>query len=127
MKFLIDTNILLEILLGQGAAARCKGFLNQNMGSLCISDFSLHSIGVILFRNNKAELFSKFTNDVLPRLLILTLDSDKYDQLQAVHESYRLDFDDAYQYLLASSNDLTLVTMDKDFNRVANEVKVIAP
>jgi predicted nucleic acid-binding protein len=52
MMFLVDTNIFLEILLTQDKKAICKKFLDKNIGNLHITDFSLHSIGVILFRYN---------------------------------------------------------------------------
>jgi predicted nucleic acid-binding protein len=45
MPFLFDTNIFLEILLGQEKKETCKELLNNNIGNIFISDFSLHSIG----------------------------------------------------------------------------------
>ena len=51
--YLIDTNVFPEVLLAQEKRELCKNFLNANIGSLYISDFSLHSIGVILFRNGE--------------------------------------------------------------------------
>jgi predicted nucleic acid-binding protein len=55
--YLIDTNIFLEILLSQKQKDICKEFLVSNTEHIYISDFSLHSIGVILFRNNKETVF----------------------------------------------------------------------
>lgn len=46
--YLIDTNIFLEILLNQDKKEICKNFLSENFNLLHISDFSIHSIGVIL-------------------------------------------------------------------------------
>lgn len=57
--YLVDTNIFLEILLHQENSKECKLFLDNNIVALHISDFSLHSIGVILFRNKKREYFLK--------------------------------------------------------------------
>jgi len=37
---LVDTNIFLEIILGQNNAAICKQYLQDNRGSLHIRDFS---------------------------------------------------------------------------------------
>ena len=48
--YLVDTNIFLEILLKQNKSESCKAFLDKNIGAISISDFTLHSIGVILFR-----------------------------------------------------------------------------
>lgn len=61
---LIDTNIFLEILLKQEKKETCKEFLEKNKSNLYISDFSLHSIGVILFKNKKEDSFLKFLNDL---------------------------------------------------------------
>ena len=47
--YLIDTNVFLEVLLAQEKKQICKDFLKVNIEKLNISDFSLHSIGVILF------------------------------------------------------------------------------
>ncbi len=52
--YLLDTNIFLEILLGQEKKDECKKFLIANEDNIFISDFSLHSIGVILFRHNSS-------------------------------------------------------------------------
>jgi predicted nucleic acid-binding protein len=46
--YLLDTNILLEILLQQEKSSECEHFMNNNLGAIAISDFTLHSIGVIL-------------------------------------------------------------------------------
>ncbi len=53
MKRLIDTNIFLEIFLDQARRAGCEQYLNQYIGYLHLSDFTLHSIGVILFKRGK--------------------------------------------------------------------------
>jgi len=52
---LVDTNIFLEILLGQPNKERCKEFLQENSGQCSLSDFSLHSIGVIAFRGRRPQ------------------------------------------------------------------------
>lgn len=75
--YLIDTNIFLEILLQQEKNNICKSFLDENIDKLYISDFSLHSIGVILFRNNKEEIFNNFISDILPNITIKTFAKDK--------------------------------------------------
>ena len=49
--YLIDTNIFLEVLLSQEKMDICKKILDSNIGNQYLSDFSLHSIGVILFKN----------------------------------------------------------------------------
>ncbi len=55
--YLFDTNIFLEILLNQSKSGLCKEYLNEKAESINISDFSLHSIGVILFRYDKSNVY----------------------------------------------------------------------
>lgn len=109
-SLLVDTNVFLEILLQQERSELCKRFITNNLENICISDFTLHSIGVITFRKGQAELFTRFTQEVLPSVSVLTLPKGNYAQLDAIKQSFRLDFDDAYQYSLAKSYDLKLVT-----------------
>ena len=117
MKYLLDTNIFLEVLLAQERREKCKTFLDDNVGTVSISDFSLHTIGVILFRNARDSLFTQFVKDVLSKVEIVTLPRSAYSDLETARAQYGLDFDDAYQYRTAKYYGLKLVTMDKDFKR----------
>lgn len=116
--YLVDTNIFLEILLDQERKKDCEEFLNENSDNISISDFSLHSIGVILFKNSKEQIFSKFINDIITNINILTLPKDCYQELKKIKDTNNLDFDDAYQYLTARKLNLEIVTFDKDFNKI---------
>ena len=122
--FLTDTNIFLEILLGQDKKESCKNFIKNNRGKLYLSDFSLHSIGVILFRNRKENVFQQFVSDILPEVGIITLTKNKYTDISAISEKYKLDFDDAYQASVAIEFDLEIVTMDKDFKKIVKICQV---
>ena len=123
--YLVDTNVFLEVLLTQERRESCKKFLEKNIGNLYISDFSLHSIGVILFRNDKEKIFQKFANDVLPNVKIITLSKRAYEDLAGIKKKLELDFDDAYQYKVAKEHDLEIATLDKDFEKVKNDVPVM--
>ena len=116
--FLVDTNIFLEILLGQDKKKDCKKYLDNNIGKLNITNFSLHSIGVILFRYGKEDIFQKFIEDVIPAVKILSLPVEQYREVVGDRRILNLDFDDAYQYSVAKYYGLKVVTMDKDFERV---------
>ena len=91
--YLVDTNIFLEILLQQDKSEKCKTFLNDNLGLLNISDFSLHSIGVILFRQNQESAFQRFIADTLPNINLINLPKPLYDELIITRQSQNLDFD----------------------------------
>ncbi|MFH0976399.1 MAG: PIN domain-containing protein [Spirochaetota bacterium] len=116
--YLIDTNIFLEILLKQDKSKDCKTFLDKNIGKLNISDFSLHSIGVILLRNNNENIFNKFILDILPKLNLLSLPKPEYKEIINIKKKNKLDFDDSYQYSICMNYKLTLITLDQDFKKV---------
>jgi uncharacterized protein len=132
MKLLVDTNIFLEVLLGQSRANDAKELLvKTNTHDFLISDFSLHSIGVLLLKRNKADAFRKFVSDMVIRAgtVVARLNTSDMETLADHATSFSLDFDDAYQYALADKYDLTIVSFDRDFDRTArgrNEPSAIA-
>lgn len=121
---LIDTNIFLEVLLSQEKKDVYKKILDATVGNRYLSDFSLHSIGVILFKNGKENVFKKFVVDVVPKVKIITLSKGLYKYLAGAKEDTGLDFDDVHQFKIAEEYGLEIVTMDKDFNRVRDKIKV---
>jgi predicted nucleic acid-binding protein len=125
MQYLVDTNIFLEILLNQDRKEDCKMFLEKNIKKLFISDFSLHSIGVILFRNKKEKIFNMFVTDILQNIEILSLTKFKYSYLDDIKKKYQLDFDDSYQLAIAQDHNLEIATMDFDFKKVSDNQKVL--
>jgi predicted nucleic acid-binding protein len=118
--YLIDTNIFLEILLSNPNKTNCETFLYNNIGYLNISDFSLHSIGVILSQRNKLGLYLKFIRDIIPRINVVTIPTSYYICLAQGKGTYNLDFDDAFQYCVAKYQGLNLVTQDKHFQGVTD-------
>ena len=116
--FLVDTNIWLERLLDPEKTEEVGRFLAKtSTNQLIISDFSLHSIGVILDRLDKQTVFSEFVDDVLlqGRIALRGVPPESMRRLVEVIESYNLDFDDAYQYVVAERAQATIVSFDKDF------------
>lgn len=124
MTTLVDTNIFLEILLAQANKENCKQFLQEHAGECALSDFSLHSIGVIAFRIGRPQVFRAFLKDTLPCFGLLHLDKNGYVAVLQAQERFGLDFDDAYQLALARSHGLSFVTQDRDFERVKTDVLV---
>jgi hypothetical protein len=119
VRYLIDTNVFLEGLLEQERVSQVRE-LFQHLGSaqLALTDFSLHSIGVILFGLRKTHLFILFLdNMIVDGVGILSLGIDDLRELDTVAKKFTLDFDDAYQYVVAEKYDLQLVSFDADFDR----------
>ena len=68
MRYLVDTNIWLEIFLEQKRSFEAKGFLGKaEANTLFLTDFSLYSIGIFLFNSGKFETFLKFSEDIMVR------------------------------------------------------------
>ena len=84
-----------------------------------ITDYSLHSIGLLLFRKKQHEAFRAFVEDVLVNggIGLLSLYSDEMESVISASQKFGLDFDDAYQYAVAARYDLTLISFDTDFQR----------
>lgn len=125
MHYLLDTNIILEILLDQTRAEEAKQFIVNNIDNLFLSDFSLHSIGLHLFRKELQQTFTNFTVDLLPTISICGLPAQSYSTIEAESIALDLDFDDTYQYLTATDNSLCLVTFDNDFKLLAKSESVL--
>lgn len=125
MKYLLDTNIFLEILLSQDNSVKCKEFIVENNGNICITDFALHSIGVILFRNELFETFNLFLKKFVSGIYVLTLDKENYANISKISKKHDLDFDDSYQLTVASEFKLTFVTLDSDFNKLKKDYNII--
>ncbi len=119
MKLLLDTNIFLEAVFNQPQAMNARLLLNNVGHELFVSDFSLHSEGVQLVRRRSTNHWRRFLNDlILPsRVTVLVLPSIELLRVADVIQQYKLDFDDAYQYVIAEHHQLTLVSFDSDFDR----------
>ncbi|MCX6696422.1 MAG: PIN domain-containing protein [Methanoregula sp.] len=118
--YLLDTNIFLELLLKQDESASVQALLsNKDPADLHISDLAFHSIGIILYQKHSAHLFSLFVQDLFGEggITILGLGSEDMQRLEQVAAEFQLDFDDAYQYVVAEKCDLMLVSFDTDFDR----------
>jgi len=121
IKYLVDTNVWLERLLDQDKSKIVERFLEITpVSQIFISDFALHSIGVILSRLKQPVVFEKFLSDLfingkIERLSLNTL--DLFDVLVNI-KKFNLDFDDSYQLTIAQKYDLIVVTFDKDFNSI---------
>ncbi len=59
------------------------------------------------------------------KVKILSLSKEMYKDLSEVKNDSNLDFDDAYQFKMAEEYGLTIITMDKDFNKVSEKIKII--
>jgi predicted nucleic acid-binding protein len=64
--YLVDSNIWLELLLKQQAAAEAQAFFERvDTSELAITEFSLYSLGIILTRLGSDDLFADFLADTM--------------------------------------------------------------
>jgi predicted nucleic acid-binding protein len=118
--YLVDTNVWLELLLEQEKAAEVRRFFQQVEARLiAITEFSLYSIGVILTRLKKDDIFGDFLSDTVEDsgVVRIRLNAADLKQALAVRKQYQLSFDDAYQYVAAIKYEYTLISFDADFDR----------
>ena len=127
--YLVDTNIWLERLLGQSKSDEVGKFLDQTpTNNLFITDFAFHSIGVILTRLKRNAVLLDFVQDVFVEgsVTMVSLKPEETQDVVDAIDRYQLDFDDAYQYLAAERNGLTLVSFDGDLDKTPNGRKTPA-
>lgn len=128
MRYLIDTNIWLERLLDQEKSETVSLFLDQvPLENVFVSDFTIHSIGVILSRSKKFDILSDFLKDLFSNAQIEQFSLSPGELMHVISnmQEFNLDFDDAYQLSVSQKYDLVIVTFDKDFN--AKGIQKITP
>jgi hypothetical protein len=120
MRILIDTNILLEGILAQEKADEAKALLEKTEEhDFFISDYTLHSIGLLLFRRKQHNVFRQFLTDMIfiAGMRMIILSAEDMEVVINASQRFKLDFDDAYQYVVAEKYNLTIVSFDTDFDR----------
>jgi uncharacterized protein len=118
--YLLDTNIWLERLLGQAQSAAVGQLLARlPTNQMLMSDFTLHSLGVILHRLGYRAVFTVFVQDVLidGGVALSCLPPTSMAQVVATMDRYGLDFDDAYQYAVAEQEQAAIVSFDAHFDQ----------
>lgn len=118
--YLLATNIWLERLLDQARADDVRRLLEALPSDhFAISHFSLHSIGVILGRYRKRAGLDAFVRDLLVdgAAQLVTVPAELWPQITQAMDAYRLDFDDAYQYVAVRFTGADFVSFDDDFDR----------
>jgi predicted nucleic acid-binding protein len=120
VRLLIDTNIVLEVILEQAKAEEARALLvKTEKHEFFISDYALHSIGLLLFRRKQHSVFQQFLNDMMLRagMTVASLSVEDMGSVIEAAQRFNLDFDDAYQYAVAGRYGLTVVSFDADFDR----------
>jgi predicted nucleic acid-binding protein len=108
------------VLLDQDRSQEAQDLLSRSgIYDFFISDYSLHSTGIILFRRKRYNVFEQFLNDVIIEIGITVISLHVNDMRSIIKagQQFNLDFDDAYQYAVADRSDLVIASFDSDFDR----------
>jgi predicted nucleic acid-binding protein len=106
--------------LEQERSQEAKDFLSKtDEYDLFMTDFSLHSIGLLLFRREQYQVFHQFLNDMILNagIMVLHLGVEDMEDVLEVALRFGLDFDDAYQYVAAEKHELPIISFDADFEK----------
>ena len=109
--YLLDTNILLELLLNQKKADEVERLLLETPPEmLSVSEFTIDSIGVILIRRIMHDIFLKAMEDMLlvGGIRLMRIGPEDMQRVVLASRRFKLDYDDAYQYALAEKYNLIL-------------------
>ncbi|RLI27884.1 PIN domain nuclease, partial [Candidatus Bathyarchaeota archaeon] len=113
---LIDTNVFLELMLGQERADECEKFLNKvSKGEIegVITKFTVHAVEALL---NHPDLILAFLRNVQNSLGLIVYETSLEDEMAVsmLMDKVKLDFDDALQYYVAKKLGVdAIVSYDK--------------
>ena len=116
---LIDTNVFLELMLGQERADECEKFLNKvSKGEIegVITKFTVHAVEALL---NHPDLILAFLRNVQNSLGLIVYETSLEDEMAVsmLMDKVKLDFDDALQYYVAKKLGVdAIVSYDKRFD-----------
>lgn len=107
---------------------RHHNFLINGSEPIFITGFTLHSIIVILERLDKDKELRIFVETIsnIPNFKTIYLDFSEERQIIKEKEILNLDFDDAYQYHAAKKIKASIITFDKDFEKI-QDVIIFSP
>jgi len=120
--YLVDTNIFLEVLLAGSRKNECMQFLTAIKNGVkvgVITDFSVHSILVIMEGVGKRDQLKIFLGSLLVYKGLRVYATELIDEIDAIDVSYdvKMDLDDAIQYHVASKVKAeAIVSFDKHFD-----------
>ena len=133
--YLVDTNIFLEVMLSRSKAKECERFLallKSGEKTGFVTDFSVHSIIVIMGSYGRKRELKEFLRSLTAYEGLAVYNTSLSDEIKAVDLSAKtgLDLDDAIQYSVALSLGAEgIVSLDKHFDgreveRVARVVRM---
>ncbi len=126
--YLIDTNIILEVLFDRSRAWYALEFLKLIWDGRVegfITDYAMHSIAVILEHKRKADLIPVvfYSLSSFKGLTLLQATISQMVEIAKLSKKTSLDFDDAYQLFFARRLGLKIVSFDHHFDRHTSRIE----
>jgi len=120
--YLVDTNVILEVLFDRAKANYSLAFLKliwQGDIEGYITDYSVHSIAVVLEHKGRKHLIPDVLHSLstFKGLTLLQATIHQMEEIARLSEKTGLDFDDAYQLFFARRMGLKVVSYDHHFDR----------
>ena len=120
--YLIDTNIILEFLLGQNKADECINLIESLAYKeipVFISRFGLYSIEIIMIKNKNQAALTKFLDFLVAYGNIKIISTDANDDKEILQAAGKdgLDFDDALHFYLCTIFNLKIISYDEHFDK----------
>lgn len=121
---MVDTNIFLEVMLSRSKREECKkllAMLRDGKAKGIVTDFTVHSIMVLMDRFKKLEELKTFLLSLMAHKGLYVYTTSVADEVNAVEsaEESKLDVDDAIQYGTALSvNADAIISFDKHFDNL---------
>jgi len=122
--YLVDTNIFLEVMLGRSRSEECKRLLRMFRDGKVkgiVTDFTIHSIIVLLDRLKKLDVLKTFLLSLTAYKGLYVYTTSIGGEAKAVDlaKEAGLDMDDAIQYYAALSvKAKAIISFDKDFDNL---------
>lgn len=90
-----------------------------------MTDFPFHSMGIAMQKLDRLSGFLRFVDDVFVSggVTLLRVEPAQSKEIARAIQRFKLDFDDAYQYVAAEKNNLVLISFDGDFDRTERKRK----
>ncbi len=118
--YLLDTNILIEFVLDQQSANKVEEFLRaMPPEQIFFTEFSLYSLSMLLVRRKRYDTLTRILDDLFAPggIQIIHVRPMDIKNIARVTKELNLDFDDAYQYVVAEINNLELISFDHHFDQ----------
>jgi len=118
MKYLLDANIWLDLLLGRAGRDEVQLLLDTVPNRLLVmTDFALHTAGIYTAKRSP-DVYMQFIEDLIRNEIgVVHMPPTALRDVVQKMAAYSLTFDDAFQYVAAERFDLSLVSFDSDFDR----------